>query len=116
MKQQGLQQIAAFAGSKAPAPTGCALGNMPDGGHCRKTSTSPHWDSEHSRPEASRDSGKLSVYSRWWFGKHRWCEESVWLTASMEGRELEVRAVDSANPALDMDPLTHRDSHPITAR
>ena len=55
LQQKAIVWCGRAAGSKAPAPTGCALGKMPDGVHCWMTSTSPYWDSEQSPPEASRD-------------------------------------------------------------
>lgn len=41
LQQKAIVWCGRAAGSKAPAPTGCALGKMPDGGHCWMTSTSP---------------------------------------------------------------------------
>lgn len=42
LQQKAIVWCGRTAGSKAPAPTGCALGKMPDGGHCWMTSTSPY--------------------------------------------------------------------------
>lgn len=40
LQQKAIVWCGRTAGSKAPAPTGCAL---PDGGHCEMTSTKPYW-------------------------------------------------------------------------
>lgn len=53
LQQKAIVWCGRTAGSKAPAPTGYALGKMPDGGHCWMTSTSPY--SEQSPPKAPED-------------------------------------------------------------
>lgn len=58
LQQKAIVWCGRTAGSKAPAPTGCTLGKMPDGGHCWMTFTSPQWDSQQSPPWASREISK----------------------------------------------------------
>lgn len=84
LQQKAIVWCGRTAGSKAPAPTGCALGKMPDGGHCWMTSTSPYWDSEQSPPEASGDSEKYIKQQQ--FDAFSSCARNICLCLSVQVR------------------------------